>query len=571
MSCRCAPSPRVLLSFLYPSFFVANGTGLSRLRLVAAGTRFKSSEAPATPLPSSRLNPAPDDYAMPYFADKAKLVVYAGVGGNGCISFLREAYMDDGPANGGDGGHGGNVYIQAVPGETSLHKLARRRFVRAGKGIHGQGSARGGQKGADVVITVPVGTVVTELGRKDPVADNIFLNSRREQKLNKYFEKATEDEESTREDHRDKWLLYPGISSTEARKIQVPELPHRDRLFAQPKAPLHLDLSRPTPRPILLAVGGLGGLGNPHFVSKEWPKPVFATKGEASFSMEIQLELKLLADVGLVGLPNAGKSTLLRSLTNSRTRVGNWAFTTLQPNIGTVVLDDNKGRPKITSYRRTVDNTDELDPFSLSSDWETASLERRTRFTMADIPGLIEGAHLDKGLGMEFLRHVERAGVLAFVIDLSAGNAVEALNALWTEVGLYAQMREEEEFAREREALIDWSAEAGTDDAGEEWPTHNTPDSPAPESQQATGLSIAGKPWFVVATKADLPDTEANYKELREYLEGITRGDVQHPSKVEGAWTHNCTAIPVSAINGQGVDRIVHWTVGLLDGDDETI
>ncbi|KAK0619909.1 hypothetical protein B0T14DRAFT_429946 [Immersiella caudata] len=561
MSCRCAPSPRVLLPFLYPSFFAANGASLTRSRLVASGTRYSSnssaSGAPAPPT-SSRLNPAPDDYAAPYFADKAKLMVYAGVGGHGCISFHREAYLDDGPANGGDGGHGGNVYIQAVPGETSLHKLARRRFIRAGKGVSGQGSSRGGQKGQDVIITVPVGTVITELSRSDPVADEKFLNSRRER------DAEAEDQEPVEEDHRHKWLLYPGISASEAKKIQVPRLPRRDRLFSQPKAPLYLDISRPTTQPILLAAGGLGGLGNPHFVSKERLKPMFATRGEQAFSMEIQLELKLLADVGLVGLPNAGKSTLLRALTNSRTRVGNWAFTTLQPNIGTVVLDDNKGRPKITSWKRTVDNSDQLDTFSLSTDWEQDSLERRTRFTIADIPGLIEGAHLDKGLGMEFLRHVERAGVLAFVIDLSAGNAVKALNALWNEVGLYAQMREDEEHAREREAMIDWSAEAGTSDAGDRWSGQDT--TYGSSERGVTGLSIAGKPWFVVATKGDLPGTQDNFKELTGYLDSIMRGETPHPSGVEGAWTENCTAIPVSAINAQGTDRIVHWIVGLLDG-----
>lgn len=574
MHCRCASSPRVFLPFLYPTLFAANGSAFARSRLAAAAavrarlnstnTSARADSEPA-PTASSRLNPAPDDYAAPYFADKAKLMVHAGVGGNGCISFLREAYLDDGPANGGDGGPGGNVYIQAVPGETSLHKLVRRKIVRAGKGKHGQGSARSGQKGDDLVITVPVGTVVTELGRNDPIADGQFVDARREAKLQQYFEAATEqEEEPAEEDNRHHWLLYPGMSSSDRRKINLPKLPHRDRLFSQPKAPLYLDLSRPTTRPILIAAGGIGGLGNPHFVCKERPKPMIATKGEPAFSIEIHLELKLLADVGLVGLPNAGKSTLLRALTNSRTRVGNWAFTTLQPNIGTVVLDDNKGRPKITSYKRTVDNTDDLDPFSLSSEWEEASVERRTRFTIADIPGLIEGAHLDKGLGIEFLRHVERAGVLAFVIDLSAGNAVQALKALWNEVGLYAQMREDEERARERAANIDWSAEAGTDAAaGDEWQDMADPSSPEPG---VTGLSIAGKPWFVVATKGDLPDTEDNFKELREYLGGITRGEVAHPSGVEGAWTQNCTAVPVSAIHGQGVDRIVHWIVGLLDG-----
>jgi len=532
--------------------------------------RYSSADIEAAE-PQVRLNPAPDDYSIPNFADKAKLTLYAGNGGDGCISFLREAYVDEGPANGGDGGHGGNLYIQAVHGETSLHKLARRRFIRAAKGKHGQGSSQGGQKGEDVIITVPVGTVVRELSRDDPEAEEALLAASRRRKKPKPAEIPPTPEEAAQnaasepadDPDRHKWLLYPGVSSSEAARIQTPRLPRRERLYAQPAAPIHLDLSEPTVRPILLAVGGVGGFGNPHFVSREFPRPLFATKGERAISMEIELELKLLADVGLVGLPNAGKSTLIRALSNSRARVGHWAFTTLQPNIGTVVLDNNKGRPLITSYRRQPVAASD-DPYASLSEAET-ELERRTRFTIADIPGLIEGAHLDRGLGIAFLRHVERAGVLAFVIDLSAGNAVKALNSLWNEVGLYAKMREEEENDRERDARIEWNAEAGTDIPASWGAESLMADSPIPPPNP-TGLHIASKPWFVVATKGDLPGTQENYKELREYLDSITRGDAPHPSGIEDGWTENCVAIPVSAINGHGVDRIVHWTVGLLDG-----
>lgn len=564
MACRCAPSPRVILPFLYPALFSANGTHAARVRLAVTGARRSSSEA-TSPSSTSRLNPAPDDFSQPYFADKAKLELYAGPGGNGCISFRREAYMEDGPPNGGDGGHGGNVYIQAVRGESSLHKLTRRRFIRAGRGKNGQGSNRGGMRGDDIVITVPVGTVVTELSRTNPEQDDAFLDSRRAQMQESNTPEEVTEEDLADERKRQKWILYPGISSSEAKKIVVPELPPRDRLYYQPRGPIRLDLSKPTPRPILLAVGGIGGLGNPHFVSRERRKPMFATKGEQAISMQIELELKLLADIGLVGLPNAGKSTLLRALTNSRTRVGNWAFTTLQPNIGTVVLDNNKGRPVLTSFRRSDDpRTTDVD--SLTGE-PTSDLVRRTRFTIADIPGLIEGAHLDKGLGIEFLRHVERAGVLAFVIDLGAGDAVKALKALWNEVGLYAQMREDEEKAREAEARVDWSAGAGTDVVPDDYfPLSGQILAEVPEEPEPAGLDIAAKPWFVVASKGDLPGAQANFKELRAYLDAVTRGDEPHPSGVEGAWTKDCTAIPVSAINGQGVDRIIHWSVGLMDG-----
>ncbi|KAL2147807.1 hypothetical protein VTI28DRAFT_5579 [Corynascus sepedonium] len=574
MACRSPRSPRVMLPFLYPLLFAPNGTFRSSIAAAARGTRRSSTDASRStdsnePSPRSRLNPAPDDYSMSNFADKAKLTLHAGPGGHGCISFMREAFMDDGPANGGDGGHGGNIYIQAVHGETSLHKLARRKVVRAGRGKSGMGSSRSGQRGEDVVIAVPVGTVVRELSRDDPEAENRSL-TKRKRRVSRNVQPVEEgpDGEPIEDPDRAKWMLYPGMSSSDMKRLELPPLPHRERLLHQPKAPIQLDLSRPTPRPVLLAVGGLGGLGNPHFVTKGTPKPMFATRGERAMSMEIELELKLLADVGLVGLPNAGKSTLLRSISNSRTRVGDWAFTTLQPNIGTVVLDNNKGRPLLTSYRR-VSAADSLTPedhFNAYPRPQEPEFERRTRFTIADIPGLIEGAHLDKGLGIAFLRHVERAGVLAFVLDLSAGNAVAALKALWNEVGLYAQMREEEERERKRQAAVDWSAAAGTDAEDTTfWPSHLTGDYDAPVVD-AGGLHIAGKPWFVVATKGDLPNTQDNFRELRDYLAAISRGEEKHPSGVEGAWTRDCAAIPVSAINGQGVDRVVHWAVGLLDG-----
>lgn len=518
--------------------------------------------------PSSRLDPSPDDYYVMNFADKAKLRIFAGEGGNGCISFAREAYLPDGPPNGGDGGHGGNVYIQAVHGETSLHKLARMRYIRATRGTNGQGSNRAGKRGEDVIITVPVGTVVRETGREDPEADEDF---RRRAKKSRHFlptendgqkgddsDQPPPDEQQYDNPDMDKWVLYPGISSSQKKKLSVPRLPKREKLYAQPPAPIHLDLSRPTRRPLLLAAGAIGGLGNPHFVSREVARPLLATKGDKAISLQIELELKLLADVGLVGLPNAGKSTLVRALTNSRARIGAWAFTTLQPNIGTVVLDNNRGRPLVKSYyRQAPDETWE----------EDVDVRQRKRFTVADIPGLIEGAHLDKGLGIAFLKHVERAGVLAFVVDLSASNAVNALKALWNEVGLYAQMREEEELDREREARINHSLEDGTgesfSDWVNEWPIHADYPS-APENER--GLHIAAKPWFVIATKGDLPDTQENFKGLREYLARVTNGDEPHPSGISGAWTKDCAAIPISAIKGQGMDRIIHWTVGLLDG-----
>ncbi|TQV96538.1 hypothetical protein V2A60_003071 [Cordyceps javanica] len=590
-------------------------------------------------LPESRLNPAPDDYAAPSFADSAELTLYAGRGGNGCVSFLREAYLPDGPPNGGDGGAGGNIYIQAAHGETSLHKISRRRFVRAGRGKHGQGSAKSGTRGEDVIITVPVGTIVRELERQDPTAEEalsiklyraemkarrrreleIEEEERRQRKLERQRQEKLEqeggrsdaareaeeadngrltetdewEEDMSRRAHarmakhdqrmeqeeleqdeiedpqRHKWLLYPGMTKNDMRSAEFPSLPRRTRLLQQPPAPVYLDLTRPTPQPILLATGGVGGLGNTHFSSREHPRPVFATKGDEAVTMRIALELKLLADVGLVGLPNAGKSTLLRAITNSRTRVGSWAFTTLQPNIGTVVLDKYSGRPAVAARPLPA-----VTPGHSGGvpDPEDGPADPRTRFTVADIPGLIEGAHLDRGLGIAFLRHVERAGVLAFVVDLSAGDAVAALQALWREVALYAAMRDEEERAR---AAINWDESTPDPFAGPVNLTatflHNAEHNDGHGSSDAAAatptMHTAGKPWFVVATKADRPATHDNFKALKAYLDAITAGSEPHPSGVEAAWTKRCAAVPVSAINGQGVDRVVHWMVGLLSDD----
>lgn len=611
---RCTTGTGLFLPFLYPTLFRQTTTRLSRVGITTIHSPSSStpisddlseSTAPSgssSELPHSRLNPAPDDYAISSFADKAKITIHAGGGGHGCISFLREAFLDNGPANGGDGGHGGNVYIQAVHGETSLHKLARSRNIRAARGKMGQGSSRGGQRGEDYVILVPVGTVIREVSRIDPVIEeNIAFRAAREKEreFEREFQRKFRDAKLAAEakgeaegeepdmsamelerpdnPNLDKFILYPGISTSERRNLTLPRLPRRERLYHQPPGPIHLDLSIPTPRPILLAAGGVGGLGNPHFVALERPRPLFATRGEKAVTMQLELELKLLADVGFVGLPNAGKSTLLRALTNSRARVGNWAFTTLQPNIGTVVLDNYKGRRIYTPPKpqpkpaHAVINDARFGNVVINQPGQIGvGPPPRTRFTVADIPGLIEGAHLDKGLGMEFLKHVERAGVLAFVVDLAKADAVTALKALWKEVGMYARMREEESREREAGDRIDWQGDAGISrpqnnyfgGGGGQLMMADFPDLP---DLNEGGLHIAAKPWFVIATKGDLPNTQDNYQRLKEYLDAVTDGREEHPSGVEDAWTADCAAIPVSAINGHGIDRIVTWTVGLLD------
>lgn len=516
----------------------------------------------------SHLNPTPEEYSRFIFQDKCTVTVHAGSGGHGCVSYLREKYVEEGPPNGGDGGSGGGIYIQAVEGLTSLHKLARKGVIRATRGKSGQGKSKGGKRGEDVLLQVPVGTVVREVDRYDPVAEE-FARMRQERKE---ATKAGEEEDSEegvidfKPIRHDRWVLHPGANPSDFLTVAFPKLkPRRQGIAAmEPEAPIFLDLSQPMDKPMLLAAGGIGGLGNPHFATQSMGRPKFASRGEGGMRLDLDFELKLLADVGLVGKPNAGKSTLLRSLTNSRTRIGNWEFTTLSPHIGTVVIDNHKGRPLIESRGRI----------------------RRTHFTIADIPGLVENAHQDRGLGLGFLRHIDRAGILAFVLDLSAGNPVQELQKLWRELGEYQRVRDtapDSSAEEEPQGVINWGSsnqsriglpeldgahdsELKFDEDGEEvydQQAHKTP-RPLPFLEMEP---IHTKPWFVVATKADLEGTQDEYRVLQDYLSAVQNGSAEHPSGHPNGWREKVHAVPVSAIRGEGVSHIPKVAMELLEED----
>jgi GTP-binding protein len=253
------------------------------------------------------------------FVDEAKIAVKAGDGGNGCVAFRREKYVPRGGPSGGDGGHGGSVYLEANPNDNTLLRYRYNREFKADRGRHGEGSNCTGVSGDDMILKVPVGTLVFDSDHSELLAD----------------------------------LKKPG-------------------------------------QRVLVAQGGKGGRGNQHFAKPWHQAPREKEEGESGEERHLRLELKLLADVGLVGFPNAGKSTLISVISAARPKIANYPFTTLEPNLGVVNADGGTGGHG-TELGRT--------------------------FVVADLPGLIEGASEGAGLGMRFLRHVERTRLLVHLID----------------------------------------------------------------------------------------------------------------------------------------------------------
>jgi GTP-binding protein len=207
-------------------------------------------------------------------------------------------------------------------------------------------------------------------------------------------------------------------------------------------------------------------------------------------------------------------------------------------------LDNHKGRPAVSKRGRDGNI--------------------RENFTIADVPGLIEDAHLDKGLGLGFLRHVERAAVLAFVIDLSAGDAVQALKLLWREVSEYETIRGKELNAETERRMVTYQPSTSRSSAKDmvEFPDLDATIEPLPFIPTTP---ISAKPWFVVATKADLPDTQDNYAVLQKYLEDVKSGAQPHPSSRKNAWKSNVRSVPISAIRAEGVEVIPQLVMDLLE------
>jgi GTPase len=308
------------------------------------------------------------------FVDRVKVFVQAGQGGRGCVSFRREKFVPKGGPDGGDGGRGGDVILRADRHIDNLTHLFYEPIIKAKNGGHGKGKKMTGRAGANKVVKVPIGTMVWE---------------------------AEDAQRPTR--------------NAEQSAIPIVDLVRDGQEF-------------------VLCRGGARGKGNVHFKSSRNRAPHQYTEGEEGEEGYFLLELRTIAEVGLVGYPNAGKSTLLRKISAARPKVAAYPFTTLHPIVGVI---------EFPSYRRA---------------------------TIADIPGLIEGAHRGLGLGHEFLRHITRCRFLVFVIDVAGSerrDPVEDLQHLRREIDLYDQ-------------------------------------------------ALSSRPWLVVANKMDLPHAKKNLEAVQE-------------------------------------------------------
>jgi len=315
------------------------------------------------------------------FIDRIKVFAQAGKGGRGSVSFRREKFVPKGGPDGGDGGRGGDVILRADRHVDNLANLFYEPIIKAKNGGHGMGKKMAGRAGAIKIVKVPVGTIVYAVEG----AQRSTFNAQR--------------------------------STPNAEQSGIPIV----------------DLTRDG-QEFVLCRGGAGGKGNVHFKSSRNRAPRQYTEGEEGEQGYFLFELRTIADAGLVGYPNAGKSTLLRKISAARPKIAAYPFTTLHPIVGVMELP---------GYRRA---------------------------TIADIPGLIEGAHRGVGLGHEFLRHITRCRILIFVIDVAGSegrNPIEDLQNLRREIDLY---------------------------------------DPA----------LSSRPWLVVANKMDLPDAERNLRVLQE-------------------------------------------------------
>ena len=358
------------------------------------------------------------------FLDEARIKVKAGDGGNGCMAFRREKFVPRGGPSGGDGGRGGDVFMESSQRHNTLIHFRYNPEHKSERGEHGMGSNCSGREGEDLVLRVPVGTLLYDMDSGELVHD---------------FAKSDER--------------------------------------------------------IVVAKGGRGGRGNQHFATPTHQAPREHELGRPGEERHFRLELKLLADAGLVGYPNVGKSTLIARISAARPKIADYPFTTLEPNLGVVRVGPQsaKARPKksaaVTKVKKTKAGAGSDGSAATAEIWETES------FVVADIPGLIEGAHLGAGLGVQFLRHIERTRVLVHLVDVSDGSG-------------------------RQDPVADYKVILG--------------------ELESFGHGLAEKPMILVAAKADVAD-QGKLKKLRAF-----------------AKKKKLPLYEISAVTGEGVDKLVY-------------
>lgn len=319
------------------------------------------------------------------FVDEAWIIVRSGKGGRGAVSFRREKFIPRGGPDGGDGGAGGDIVFEADPDLLTLYDLRLRRIYEARNGEGGMGRQKNGRAAEDLVIRVPVGTELYEL----PAL-------------------GEPEREASPDDDEDDGTIEGLVVDEHGFVRQAPEDDDDEETGpddgdGEDEARLLVDLTAPG-QTFVACRGGRGGKGNLHFASATMRTPRFAQPGEPGEERRIRLVLKVLADVGIIGLPNAGKSTFIAAVSRARPKIAAYPFTTLTPNLG--VIENDFG----------------------------------ARLVLADIPGLIEGAHLGHGLGHRFLRHVERTRLLLHVVsaeDASPEGLFEAFDVVDEELRLF--------------------------------------------------------------------------------------------------------------------------------------
>lgn len=344
------------------------------------------------------------------FIDKVRIYVKGGDGGAGCMSFRREAHVPKGGPDGGDGGFGGNVVLVADASKSSLIDYRYKHHFKAERGTHGKGSKRHGQNGNDLILKVPTGTIVRNL------------------------EMINGDE----------------VSSA---------------VGGQTIADLVTDGQK-----VIVSHGGTGGRGNCHFVTPTRRAPEFAELGEPVEGHWIELEMKLMADAALVGMPSAGKSSLIARLSAAKPKIADYPFTTLVPNLGVVKAGEKS-------------------------------------YVLADVPGLIEGAHQGKGLGHEFLRHIERSALIVHIVDMTGSwegrDPVEDYKTINKELSLYAK-------------------------------------------------DLSTRPMIVAANKCEMPDVQ----EKIERLKAQVKSDVKAAVGTEREGLIHDKVFEISALTGMGLSQL---------------